>query len=83
MQSNESESGVPGVEGVNLSDVHIRLDKGESISSHLRLPERWFGRLTGLKLDARIMIVGETLRRVVNVDFLVGDGDTWEGEILE
>lgn len=74
---------MPGVEGVSLSDVHIRLDKGESMSSHLRLPERWFGRLTGLKLDARIIIVGDTLRRVVNVHFLVGDGDTWEGEILK
>lgn len=73
MHSKESESGVPGVEGVSLSEVHIRLDRGESASSHRRLPDSMFGRLTGLKLDARIAI-GDKLRRVVY--FRVGEGET-------
>lgn len=79
VHSRESESGVPGVEGVRRSDVHMRLDSGESASSQRRLPGSRLGRLTGLKLDARIAM-GERLRRVVY--FRVGDGDT-TGENLE
>lgn len=79
VHSKESESGVPGVEGVNLSEVHIRLGRGESASSHRRLPINKFGRLTGLKLDARICM-GDKLRRVVY--FRVGDGETTVGENL-
>lgn len=79
VHSSESESGVPGVEGVSLSDVHIRLESGESASSQRRLPGSMLGRLTGLKLDARIAI-GDKLRRVVY--FRVGEGDT-TGENLE
>lgn len=77
MHSRESESGVPGVEGVSLS-VHIRFDIEESPSSHRRLPTNTLG-LTGLKEDAR-RAMGDKLRRVVN--FRVGDGDT-TGENLE
>ncbi|KAF9412253.1 hypothetical protein HW555_009196 [Spodoptera exigua] len=73
VHSKESESGVPGVEGVSLSEVHIRLESGESASSQRRLPDSMFGRLTGLKLDARIAM-GDKLRRVVY--FRVGEGDT-------
>lgn len=70
---------MPGVEGVSLSDVHIRLESGESASSHRRLPGSMLGRPMGLKLDARICI-GDRLRRVVY--FRVGDGDTTVGEYL-
>lgn len=70
---------MPGVEGVSLSEVHIRLERGESASSHRRLPDSMFGRLTGLKLDARIAM-GDKLRRVVY--FRVGEGET-TGENLE
>lgn len=80
VHSKESESGVPGVEGVSLSEVHIRLVLGESASSHRRLPHNKVGRPTGLKLDARIWI-GDKLRRVVY--FRVGDGDTTVGENLK
>lgn len=74
MHSKESESGVPGVEGVSRSLEHIRLDRGESPSSQRRFPpRRRFGLLTGLKLEA-LMAIGDRLRRVVY--FLVGDGDT-------
>lgn len=69
---------MPGVDGVSRSDVHIRLESGESASSQRRLPPRKLGR-TGLKLDAR-MAMGDKLRRVVY--FLVGEGDT-TGENLE
>ena len=79
VHSSESESGVPGVDGVSRSEVHIRLDSGESASSQRRLPGSMFGRLTGLKLDAR-MAIGDKLRRVVY--FRVGEGDT-TGENLE
>lgn len=79
VHSKESESGVPGVEGVRRS-VHIRLDSGESSSSQRRLHGMIrVGRLTGLKLDCRIAL-GERLRRVVYLR--VGDGDT-TGENLE
>lgn len=63
---------MPGVEGVRRS-VHIRLETGESASSHRRLVTMYEGRLMGLKLEARIWI-GDRLRRVVY--FRVGDGDT-------
>lgn len=79
VHSRESESGVPGVDGVSLSDVHIRLESDESASSHLLFPPRKLGRLTGLKLEAR-MAMGERLRLVVY--FLLGEGDT-TGENLE
>lgn len=73
VHSSESESGVPGVEGVRRSLVHMRLDSGESASSQRRLPPTRLGRLTGLKDDAR-MAIGDRLRRVVYLR--VGDGDT-------
>lgn len=77
VHSRESESGVPGVEGVSRP-VHIRLETGESPSSYRRFPvSRWVGRLTGLKLHGAI---GDRLRRVVYLR--VGDGDT-TGENLE
>lgn len=77
MHSRESESGVPGVEGVSLS-VHILLEIEESPSSHRLLPTRTLGR-TGLKEDAR-KAIGLRLRRVVNLR--VGDGET-TGENLK
>lgn len=72
MHSRESESGVPGVDGVSLPVVHTLFGRGDSASSQRRLPTRMFG-LTGLKLDGRIAM-GERLLRVVY--FRVGDGDT-------
>lgn len=77
VHSKESESGVPGVEGVRRS-VHILLGRGESGSSHRRLPASAPPRPTGLKLDARIAI-GERLRRVVY--FRVGEGETTGGNL--
>lgn len=72
VHSRESESGVPGVEGVRRSDVHMRFESGECGSSQRLLPDSAVGRPTGLKLDARKGI-GDRLRRVVY--FRVGDDD--------
>lgn len=76
VHSRESESGVPGVEGVSLSDVHMRFDSEVSESSQRRFPTSTLGRLTGLKLDAR-SAMGDRLRLVVNLGCVrVGDGET-------
>lgn len=73
---SESESGVPGVDGVSRSidQQHRFADGASSGSIRLFSEVKPDGLLTGLKQEGR-MAIGERLRRVANAR-LVGEGET-------